>query len=94
MEEKYCDYTNSKWINKFEGLKNGKLTTRIEGNTIYIEEFLEPHNEVEYIKYIFGLYRKKEKRVAGKRVKVAFLVMCKCHEKTLIEWLESYGFVI
>lgn len=94
MEDGYCNYTDSKWIAKFDGLKNGKLTTYIEGNTIYIEKFLEPHNEIEYVKGLFGLYKKRDIFVTGKRTNIAFLVMCKCHERTLIEWLESYGFTV
>ena len=94
MEDKYCNYTDSKWIAKFNGLKNGKLTTYIEGNTIYIQEFLEPYHETQYVKGLFGLYKKIDVLVTSKRTNIAFLVMSKCHERTLVEWLESYGFTL
>lgn len=94
MEDKYCDYCNEKWIKRFENLRNGNLYTEIEGNTIYIKELLSQYQELKYTKSFFGLYKKKYVYVTGKRKVVAFLVMCKCHERTVVEWLESYGFVV
>lgn len=94
MEDKYCDYRNEEWVKKFNNLKNGNHYTEVEGNTIYIKEFLEPHQESVYVKNILGLYKKKIINVVGKRQVVTFLVMCKCHEITVIEWLESNGFVV
>jgi hypothetical protein len=90
MDDKYCDYHNQDWVNRFNGLRNANYITRIEGNTLYIVN--QTKRKIPTYKHFFGLFYIKTEAFEEKNSPyICILPMVKIHENTLIEILEAWN---
>lgn len=81
-KEDYCDYWNMEWCKRFHKIKTKKYKTEIQGNTLYVL-----HRHSILVSVFNKLIHKSEPYVE-------MIHMCKLKEKSLVEKLEKYGFVI
>lgn len=89
MDERYCDYSNPEWVEKFNGVRNANYETKIDGNTFYILN--RSQRSMPIYKRLFGNIFKQTGCKFERKQMLVMLVMCKVHEQAIIDIMISYG---